>query len=97
MHIDEMALIITILQQEQQNYDSGGLYYYYYPTANEIQDTTLIPETTTIAASDETQDDFRFSGLQKLFMILIGIGIAFPSQLTLNSVKRRKSGKTKQE
>ena len=58
-------------------------------------DTTLIPETTTSAV--ETQDDFQFSGLQKLFMILIGIGIAFPSRLTLNTVKRRKRGKTKQE
>ena len=57
----------------------------------------MIPETTTLAAteSDETVDDFQFSGLQKLFMILIGIGIAFPSTLALTSVKRRKRGKTK--
>ena len=84
--------------QSQEPSDSGGLYYYYYPTANEIiDDTTLVPETTTASAETDAavQDDFQFSGLQKLFMILIGIGIAFPSTLALTSVKRRKRGKTK--
>ena len=87
-------------QEQEPSYDSGGLYYYYYPTANEIiDDTTLTPETTTTTSADAdstaVQDDFQFSGLQKLFMILIGIGIAFPSTLALTSVKRRKRGKTK--
>ena len=83
-------------QQEEPSYDSGGLYYYYYPTANEIvDDTTLVPETTTLVAASTVENDFQFSGLQKLFMILIGIGIAFPSTLALTSVKRRKRGKTK--
>jgi hypothetical protein len=36
-------------QHQEPSYDSGGLYYYYYPTANEIvDDTTLVPETTTL-------------------------------------------------
>ena len=67
------------------------------PTTTEMPPapTTLVPETTTLVAASTVKNDFQFSGLQKLFMILIGIGIAFPSTLALTTVKRRKRGKTK--
>ena len=76
-----------------QSYDSGGLYYYYYPASeNEIETgetTTVVPETTTVVA----EEPFAFSGLQKLFIILIGLSIAFPSRLAINTVRRKRGTK----
>merc|ERR1719438_611350 len=71
----------------ESTYDQGGLYYYYYP--NEIEDTTLPPTTTTTAAP-EVKSNEEWYTLQKLFIIMVGLGLAFPSRLTLDTVRRKR-------
>ena len=76
---------------DQTSYESGGLYYYYYPTDENTTDSIL--ETTTAAvANEDEQADFDFSGLQKLMIILLGISLAFPSRISLDSVRKKRSG-----
>lgn len=83
---------------DSPTYESGGLYYYYYPAAseNEIDDTleltTLIPdEVVETEAPAAEAEPFQFGPLQRLFIILIGLSLAFPSRLSV-SVRRRKRG-----
>lgn len=83
---------------DSPTYESGGLYYYYYPAAseNEIEDTlevtTLIPDEVVETEAPVVEEPFQFGPLQKLFIIFIGLALAFPSRLAVD-VRRRKRGK----
>ena len=76
-------------------YESGGLYYYYYPNENEVDYYTTDEPLETTTVISEVEDECTgflgcgFGPLQKLFIILFGISLGFPSRLAVSVRKKR--------